>query len=92
MSVLLILLLSPLLLPAWAMGVLTLAALGRHPQTPWYTTDTPTQPTVAVLVPAHNESSHVLPTIANLKAQIQTQAQEKLGIALEPEIKFLGQF
>ena len=23
---------------------------------------------------------------------IQTQAQEKLGIALEPEIKFLGQF
>lgn len=71
MSALLILLIFPLFLPAWAMGVLALAALRRHPQAPSHATDAPTQPTVAVLVPAHNESTHILPTIANLRAQMR---------------------
>mgnify|MGYP000854593139 FL=1 len=71
MSVLIILLIFPLLLPAWAMGVLALAALGRHPKALRHATDAPKPPTVAVLVPAHNESTHVLPTIANLQAQMR---------------------
>lgn len=60
-------------LPAWALLVLTLSA-GRRP------TPTPAidfaprsvlaRPRVAVLVPAHNESIHILPTLRCLKAQL----------------------
>jgi cellulose synthase/poly-beta-1,6-N-acetylglucosamine synthase-like glycosyltransferase len=73
MSTLLILLILPLLLPAWAMGILTLAAL--IPPSKRCDSETPpniASPRVAVLVPAHNESHHVLPTIACLRLQLGT--------------------
>jgi len=61
-------------LPAFSLLVLTLAA-GRRPPAP----DAPgpsasaVSPRVAVLVPAHNESANVLPTIACLLPQMREQ-------------------
>ena len=71
MQVLLAILLLPLVLPAFSMLLLTLAALGRRPcvDLPQDIASAP-HPTVAVLVPAHNESSHVLPTIECLLRQL----------------------
>ena len=66
-----------LALPALALLVLTLAA-GRRPPGPveagsgaaGSAPGLPARPRVAVLVPAHNESRHVLPTIACLRPQL----------------------
>jgi cellulose synthase/poly-beta-1,6-N-acetylglucosamine synthase-like glycosyltransferase len=62
------LLVLPLLVPAIALLVLVLAALGSR-TTDGLGTDTKA-PRVAVLVPAHNESAHLLPTLRNLQAQL----------------------
>lgn len=59
----------PLLLPAFSLLVLTLAAL-RHPVTAPVADGLP-DARVAVLIPAHNESTHVLPTIACIRAQLR---------------------
>ncbi len=70
-ELLLALVMIPMALPALSLLVLTLAAL--WPARPdGFPGDTPgTAPVrVAVLVPAHNESVHVLPTITSLRAQL----------------------
>lgn len=65
------LLVFPLLLPAFSLLLLTLAALGvRHPAKLDLPVASGFLPRVAVLVPAHNESVHVLPTLACLQAQL----------------------
>lgn len=70
LTVLLLLFLLPLALPAWALLLLTLAAR-REP----VSENTEAAPTprarMAVLVPAHNESQHLLPTLACVQAQLQ---------------------
>jgi cellulose synthase/poly-beta-1,6-N-acetylglucosamine synthase-like glycosyltransferase len=61
----------PLLLPAFSLLALTLAALPQRGKTrgpPATGGDSPVR--VAVLVPAHNESTHVLPTIECLRGQL----------------------
>ena len=61
----------PVALPALSLLVLTLAALGKAGR--GVAVDVPSQISVvrvAVLVPAHNESHHVIPTIACLKRQL----------------------
>lgn len=68
LCLLLCLLVLPALLPAAALLTLTLAALGRREQVP--TTPDASRPRVAVLVPAHDESAHLLPTLRNLQAQL----------------------
>ena len=72
LSLLLCLLVLPLLLPALALLTLTLAALGRRDDRPAATGAGVPQAAVrvAVLVPAHDESAHVLPTLRNLQAQL----------------------
>ena len=65
------LLVFPLLLPAFSLLLLTLAALGaRYPARPDISLVSGPLPRVAVLVPAHDESAHVLPTLACLQAQL----------------------
>ncbi|ACO73828.1 Putative glycosyl transferase family 2 [Laribacter hongkongensis HLHK9] len=65
------LLVFPLLLPAFSLLLLTLAALGaRYPARPDISLASGPLPRVAVLVPAHDESAHVLPTLACLQAQL----------------------
>jgi glycosyltransferase involved in cell wall biosynthesis len=56
--------------PAGALLLLTLAA-GRRPATGTAAPDADSRPAVAVLVPAHNESRNVLPTIACLLPQMR---------------------
>jgi cellulose synthase/poly-beta-1,6-N-acetylglucosamine synthase-like glycosyltransferase len=68
---LLVLLVLPLLLPAFSLLVLTLAALGRSRAVAPVAVGGEPAPRVAVLVPAHNESTHVLPTIACLRAELR---------------------
>lgn len=57
-------------LPAFSLLLLTLAA-GRRPAPFTVGTLSATLPRVAVLVPAHNESRNVLPTIACLQPQMR---------------------
>lgn len=69
-ELLLLLAVLPVLLPAMSLLVLTCAAMlpprrravAIHPEMP--------APRVVVLVPAHNESGHVLPTLASLHGQL----------------------
>jgi cellulose synthase/poly-beta-1,6-N-acetylglucosamine synthase-like glycosyltransferase len=60
----------PLALPALSLLALTLAAVRRpaSPERPLPGNED--APRVAILVPAHNESTHVLPTIACLRAEL----------------------
>ena len=58
-----------LALPALSLLVLTLAALRQRHQTDRPLT-APPAPRVAVLVPAHNESANLLPTLACLRQQL----------------------
>ena len=67
-ALLMCLLVLPLLLPALALLGLTLAALGRREERP--ATPGTRTPRVAVLVPAHDESAHLLPTLHNLQQQL----------------------
>ena len=69
-------------LPALSLLVLTLAALPDLQRTRSIQPAAPTGPAVrvAVLVPAHNESVNVLPTIANLQAQL-TNADRLVVVA-----------
>ena len=60
----------PWLLPAFSLLALTLAALGRPRAVARPAPAGEDAPRVAVLVPAHNESTHVLPTIACLRAEL----------------------
>lgn len=63
-------------LPAWSLLVLTLCA-GRQPKSDTATTASALKavlvpaPRVAILVPAHNESSNILPTLACLLLQLK---------------------
>lgn len=63
-------------LPAWSLLLLTLCA-GRRPRArhgghaPEEKLPLPKRPRIAVLVPAHNESSHLLPTLQCLRTQLQ---------------------
>ena len=60
--------LTLLCLPALALLVLTLVSIGRRdPRLPVLPGP---RPPLAVLVPAHNESAHLAPTLANLQAQL----------------------
>ncbi len=65
----------PFMLPAFSLLVLTVAALGARRPHAGFPARAPAagveRPPVAVLVPAHNESVHVLPTIACLQAQLR---------------------
>lgn len=67
-SLLLCLLAVPALLPALALLTLTLAALGRRADRP--AAPAARAPRVAVLVPAHDESAYLLPTLHGLQAQL----------------------
>ena len=58
-----------LAIPAWSLLVLTLAA-GRRAQKQAATPGAPVPMRVAILVPAHNESIHLLPTLHCLQAQL----------------------
>jgi cellulose synthase/poly-beta-1,6-N-acetylglucosamine synthase-like glycosyltransferase len=58
-----------LAIPAWSLLVLTLAA-GRRTQTPPAAPGAHVPMRVAILVPAHNESIHLLPTLHCLQAQL----------------------
>jgi len=70
-ELMLALLMVPVALPALSLLVLTLAALGQTgPRRQAADQATSRAVRVAVLVPAHNESSHVLPTIACLRSQL----------------------
>jgi len=60
----------PLLLPAVSLLVLTLAASRRRTAAELPESTRKGAPRVAILVPAHNESTHVLPTIACLLAEL----------------------
>lgn len=64
----------PVILPAFSLLVLTVAALGAGYPQARIPARAPAagveRPRVAVLVPAHDESVHVLPTIACLQAQL----------------------
>jgi cellulose synthase/poly-beta-1,6-N-acetylglucosamine synthase-like glycosyltransferase len=61
----------PIALPALSLLILTLAALGSRQGRGCDVIDSGTVPVrTAVLVPAHNESAHVLPTIESLKSQL----------------------
>jgi len=60
----------PLALPAFSLLVLTIAALGARRAPSSAAAQAADRPRVAVLVPAHNESTHVLPTIACLRPQL----------------------
>ena len=60
----------PIALPALSLLVLTLAALGPRDRGGAVSPTAGPAPRVAVLVPAHNESVNVLPTIACLKRQL----------------------
>lgn len=64
-------------LPSLSLLILTLAALsqGRAAESTVNALDTPASPRIAVLVPAHNESIHVLPTIACLLKQLKSGDQ-----------------
>ena len=72
LNLLLVLIAGALTVPALALLLLTLAA-GKRPAV--QAAGTGPRPRVAVLVPAHNESSHVLPTIACLLPQMQAGDQ-----------------
>jgi cellulose synthase/poly-beta-1,6-N-acetylglucosamine synthase-like glycosyltransferase len=58
-----------LAVPAWSLLLLTLAS-GKRSLAPVEATDDSTPVRVAILVPAHNESHHILPTLHCLKAQL----------------------
>ena len=60
----------PLALPAFSLLLLTLASCrGGQEVAPGPSPEPAAGARVAVLVPAHNESTHVLPTLACLKSQ-----------------------
>jgi cellulose synthase/poly-beta-1,6-N-acetylglucosamine synthase-like glycosyltransferase len=70
-ALLLCLLVLPVLLPGFALLLLTTAALLPAPRNDWLPVAMPAlAPRVVVLVPAHNESAHLLPTVGSLRAQI----------------------
>lgn len=69
LTILLALLSLPLWLPAFALLALTLAGVRRPPSTPSPPASGGAQ-RLAVLVPAHNESAHVVPTVACLLPQL----------------------
>ncbi len=79
LTLLLIFLTLPLALPAWALLLLTLAAkpapgatvLTAAPALQAQAGRVPARPRIAVLVPAHNESHHLLPTLACVRAQLR---------------------
>ncbi len=56
--------------PGASLLLLTGASLRPDPLAPPATPEAAQRPSVAVLVPAHNESAHLLPTLACLKAQL----------------------
>jgi len=61
----------PITLPAVSLLILTLAALGSRQSQNRNVIDSGTTPVrTVVLVPAHNESANVLPTIESLKSQL----------------------
>ena len=69
-QILLIALASAAIVPAVCLFVLTVAA-GRRRQLPARARVTSgKEPVVAVLVPAHNESRHILPTLESLRAEL----------------------
>jgi cellulose synthase/poly-beta-1,6-N-acetylglucosamine synthase-like glycosyltransferase len=70
MEILLALAALPLLLPAFSLLVLTLAASRRPALAERPDANREGAPRVAILVPAHDESTHVLPTIACLLAEL----------------------
>lgn len=70
-ALLICLLVLPLLLPAAALLLLTLSALAT-PRRNAVEAEA-ARPRMAVLVPAHNESEHLLPTLRNLLAQLGPQ-------------------
>lgn len=72
-QLLLAVILLPLVLPAFSLLALTLAALGVQKKPTKTEVSTQPPPRVAVLVPAHNESVHLLPTIACLRAQLRPE-------------------
>jgi cellulose synthase/poly-beta-1,6-N-acetylglucosamine synthase-like glycosyltransferase len=59
--------------PAWSLLALTLAA--RREGAARLANEKQARPRVAVLVPAHNESQHVIPTIACIRPQLQEKDQ-----------------
>lgn len=70
LTLLLGLLALPLALPAWALLWLTLAA--KAPNAPnTAAARLPARPRMAVLVPAHDESCNLLPTLACVQAQLR---------------------
>jgi cellulose synthase/poly-beta-1,6-N-acetylglucosamine synthase-like glycosyltransferase len=70
-ELLLTLAMVPIALPAVSLLILTLAALGsRQSQSSDVINSGTTPVRTAVLVPAHNESANVLPTIESLKSQL----------------------
>ena len=70
-ELLLALVVFPITLPALSLLILTLAALGQRHKKPVDTVMAGgLAPRVAVLVPAHNESANVIPTIECLKHQL----------------------
>jgi hypothetical protein len=70
MEALLALAVLPPLLPAFSLLALTLAAVRRRAPRERPVPMHEAAPRLAVLVPAHNESAHVLPTIACLRGQL----------------------
>jgi len=70
-ELLLTLAIIPIMLPALSLLILTLAALGQgRASAPELDRDTVVALRVAVLVPAHNESIHVIPTIQCLQREL----------------------
>jgi glycosyltransferase involved in cell wall biosynthesis len=69
-DLLLALMVLPVAVPAFALLALTCAGLRPVQRASSFARASGPRPRVAVLVPAHNESQHVLPTIACLKAQL----------------------
>ncbi|MEI7537058.1 MAG: glycosyltransferase family 2 protein, partial [Comamonadaceae bacterium] len=70
-ELLLTLAMVPIALPAVSLLILTLAALGSRQSQSSDVVDSGSTPVrTAVLVPAHNESANVLPTIESVKVQL----------------------
>ena len=70
MSIVFILAVLPWLLPAFSLLALTLASLRRPEAALTDRNDSAPAARIAALVPAHNESTHLLPTIACLRSQL----------------------
>lgn len=68
LTVLLLLLALPLAVPAWTLLLFTVASRSLSSEAP---AGDRLRPRLAVLVPAHNESKNLLPTLACIQAQLQ---------------------